>query len=703
MAVSVVIVNYNAGDAILECIESIFNQAFEAPIEVIVVDNDSSDRSVEEIILRWPHVQMIRNEQNVGFGTAANIGIKAATFEYILLANPDTRLTTNALHELYAHLSENENAWLSTCKIVNDDGSVKPSYSDVPSMLHSFVVATGITSVLRGLDWTSGLLKLPKKLQHNSISRRQARDDIIQVPASLGALMFFKKSRLAQVGCFTEDYFMYWEDVDLSLKIRKAGGKIYYNGKATVFHHGGSFDSGVSSRQAMRFMVTQYYKSERIFWKKHFTASTARRVNVLLSVGLVVRKLFHTLLPFQYKRHVPLPEKETKMKRNKNKILTIAFKYYYQDPRIQRQLKALVAAGYEVDFICPHDKHVVYPEIDKLNFIKIHVKKKRSSKIRYIFEYASFFVLTTIKCTFYDMQKKYGLIQIFVMPELLAFCVAIPRLFGAKILMDWEDPAFEVYLSKFQQKAGLLGHLLRVIERLSIKMVHKIITPNQGFLRTFVARGCPREKIKIITNSPESEIFDPDKVKNGQKKNGHFTILYSGTITKRHGLDIAFQALKLLREKSDAYQMVVVGDGEFWPNARQVAQELDVLSNVNYLGRVPLETIPKLIVESDVGIISNRNEPFTRINFPTRILEHAVMGKPVVAPKLPGILDYVNDQAVSLYEPENAQDMARAIEQLRDPQRQQQLIVNARKIYDNLTWDLMRERYLYLVRKMIEG
>ncbi len=392
------------------------------------------------------------------------------------------------------------------------------------------------------------------------------------------------------------------------------------------------------------------------------------------------------------------------MKRNKKNILAFAFKYYYQDPRIQRQLKALVTAGYHVDYICPHDENVIYPEIDNLNFIKINVQKKRSTKIRYIFEYISFFFLTTLHIIKNDVRKKYGLIQVFVMPELLAFCVAIPRLFGAKVLMDWEDPAYEVYLSKFNNKEGMLGRLLKWIERQSIKMVDYIITPNESFLRTFVERGCPREKIDIITNSPESDIFDPTTVPMPVNGNGKFTLLYSGTITKRHGLDIAFRALSLLNIGTDFYRMTVVGDGEFWDEARQVAEAEGVLPHVDYRGRVPLETIPKLIVQSNAGIISNRNEPFTRINFPTRILEHAVMGVPMVAPKLPGILDYVDENAVCLYEPENPYDMARTIKELSsDPDRKQKLVENAREIYKSLTWDRMKERYLHIVKEMIEN
>ncbi|MBN1482180.1 glycosyltransferase family 4 protein [candidate division KSB1 bacterium] len=392
------------------------------------------------------------------------------------------------------------------------------------------------------------------------------------------------------------------------------------------------------------------------------------------------------------------------MKRNPKSVLAIAFKYYYQDPRIQRQLKALVQDGYVVDFICPHDEHVVYPNIKNLHFIKINVKKKRASKLRYMFEYLSFFTLTTLKCIILDFKKKYGLIQIFVMPELLAFCVAIPRLFGVRVLMDWEDPAYEVYLSKFQNKKSLFSFFLQVIERYAIKMVDEIITPNEGFVRAFVARGCPREKLNIITNSPESDIFDPQKVNVFKSQNGQYTILYTGTITKRQGLDIAFRALRNLKDKSNRFRMVVVGDGEFWPEAQRVALDLDVYDHVNYLGRVPLETIPKLILESDVGLIPNRNEPFTRINFPTRILEHAAMRVPIAAPELPGILDYVDDSSVCLFEPENAEAMANAIFELsRNPVKQQQLTENAYKIYQQMTWERMKEEYLQIVKNVIAG
>lgn len=308
MCVSVVIVNYNAGQAILECIESIYDQSFEDSVEIIVVDNGSNDGSIDAITKRWSEIRVMRNGQNLGFGKAANIGIKNTTFNNILLANPDTKLAKNTLQELYSFLISNDKVWLCTCKIMNDDGSLKPSYSGEPSRLHSFLVATGLTSVIRGLQVTSRFLKFIGMSQFYFIARRQERDDIFEVPVSLGALMFFKKDRIAKVDFFTEDYFMYWEDVDLCLKIRKAGGKIFYNGKTSVAHQGGTFESGISSRQAVRLMVTHYYKSERLFWQNNLDIAAARKTILLLKIGLYIRRFLHMILPTRHKLLIPLPE-----------------------------------------------------------------------------------------------------------------------------------------------------------------------------------------------------------------------------------------------------------------------------------------------------------------------------------------------------------------------------------------------------------
>ncbi len=376
-----------------------------------------------------------------------------------------------------------------------------------------------------------------------------------------------------------------------------------------------------------------------------------------------------------------------------NRILFIMFKYFNQDPRPQREAAALIDQGFLVDVIClsPSDAENKYENSERLRFFTVPVHKKRKNQLRYLYEYTALLGCTFSVAAWLYFRNRYKMVQIFVMPEILMFSGVIPKLLGARLLMDWEDPSFELYLTKFKTRYDFIFlALIRLIEKLSVALADKIITPNEGFKQAFSGRGFRSEKIDIVMNSPDRRIFDKVAEQVGSSEKRRFTVLYNGTILMRHGLDVAIRAFKIVTEKIPDARMVIIGDGEsdYVNQCRAIAEQENIAGKIDWRGFVNIDQIPDIIRQSSVVVIPNRKTEFTVINFPQRILECGYLRVPLVVSRLPGIEYYMNDESICFFEPENYKNLAEKIISLHtSPLQRQTLIENAFQLCKNLTWE----------------
>ncbi|HID63003.1 MAG TPA: glycosyltransferase family 2 protein [Anaerolineae bacterium] len=249
---SVIIVSWNTRDLLRDCLRSL--QAHKPnPAEVIVIDNASSDGSPDMVAREFPDVRLIRNTKNVGFARANNQGIKVSHGQYIALLNSDIRTTAGALKTLVAFMAETPAAGACGPCLLQPDGHPQPyAFGKDPTLL--YLLHRGLQQVLfrRYLhDW--------------------ATDAVQEVDWISGACLMVRREVIDQVGLLDEHFFMYFEDNDWCLRIRKAGWKVYYNPHAEIIHLGGqSLVQNPAAQEA-------YYQSLHYFYAKHYG-----QLNVLL-------------------------------------------------------------------------------------------------------------------------------------------------------------------------------------------------------------------------------------------------------------------------------------------------------------------------------------------------------------------------------------------------------------------------------------
>lgn len=227
--VAIIIVSYNSEDHIGDCLESVFAQRAEVKQQVIVVDNDSKDGTVELIKSRFPEVELILPGKNLGFAKGVNLGASHADAEFVLLLNPDTEILNHAVDEVVNFARNKPSHGLYGGRTLQPDGSLEPSSCwGEPTLYSMALFAFGLTTLFPKNRW----------LDPESLGDWQ-RDTVREVGVVTGCFLLAPKATWDELGGLDESYFMYGEDVDLAMRARKAGYRPVICPTAELIHEGG--------------------------------------------------------------------------------------------------------------------------------------------------------------------------------------------------------------------------------------------------------------------------------------------------------------------------------------------------------------------------------------------------------------------------------------------------------------------------------
>lgn len=284
---SVIIVNYNTGDYLRHCLESLSPACSHLTSEVIVVDNASTDGS-ERAVTQFSGVTLIKNSRNVGFAKANNIGIKKTRGEYVLLLNPDTGIEENTLKVMVDFMREHPESGAATCKVVLANGEIDwASHRGFPTPWASATYFLRLSKL-----FPKSLFFAKYHLTYKNL------DQIHEIDSPSGAFYLVPRKVINKVGRLDEDYFMYGEDLDLSFRVKKAGFKIYYNPEVKIIHYKG-IASGIKEHSkdlsaanlTSRIKATEsFYDTMWTFYQKHYQNKYPKLVGWLVRIGITFLK-----------------------------------------------------------------------------------------------------------------------------------------------------------------------------------------------------------------------------------------------------------------------------------------------------------------------------------------------------------------------------------------------------------------------------
>jgi len=388
----------------------------------------------------------------------------------------------------------------------------------------------------------------------------------------------------------------------------------------------------------------------------------------------------------------------------------LLYSYYPSDPRPRRAAEAMVASGMTVDLFCLSESEREPREewCQGVRVFRLPMKHRRDSKWTYLRQYARFLVASFWFLARRGLVRRYDVVHVHNMPDVLVFSALIPKLRGTRVMLDLHDPMPELMMTIFGSRERSLGiWLLKRLEKWSTRFADAVLTVNETCKKIFAARSCPAGKIHVVMNSPDEKIFrlrEPPAPSPSPGANGRpFVVMYHGSLVHRHGLDLAVAALGRVRPSIPGAELRIYGQPTpYLADVMKSVQAGGLSGAIHYLGPQKLEQIVTAIGECDVGIIPNRRSIFTEINTPTRIFEYLSQGKPVVAPRAPGILDYFGPDDLIYFELGNADDLAAKIEQVfRDPAAAGRTVRRGQRIYQDHSWSSERNRFEQLVTTMV--
>lgn len=276
MDLSISIVSWNTKDYLKNCLKSIFENTKRIEFEAFVVDNDSSDGSVEMLKEDFPHVSLIRNEKNLGFAGANNLAIRRAKGRNVVIMNSDIFVLPEALKKMVDFLDEHKEAGAVGCKLLSPDEKLNPAFVDRdPNLLDAFLDRILFIHSLKLFLIRKGLLQ---KIMVQKYSK------ICEVDFAGGSCLMVKRKAIERIGLMDEDFFMYTEDADWCYRIRKAGWKVYSFPEARVVHY-----EDQSAKQCNQKMYVQRYLSEFLFYRKHYPFWKGQIYRLIALNGLFIR------------------------------------------------------------------------------------------------------------------------------------------------------------------------------------------------------------------------------------------------------------------------------------------------------------------------------------------------------------------------------------------------------------------------------
>jgi len=280
---SILIVNYNSGEMLTDCLESVFNTVKTEPLEVIVVDNDSQDGSAGDAKKKYPEVRYIENSFNNWFTGGTNQAIEVSRGEYLLCLNPDTVCHENAIDELVNFLDRIPDAGLAAPRLLNGDGSLQPSCRKF--LKSRYLLLRHI------LPWR----RLPGSWRRKAVLEYWDHDETIQPDWIIGACIMVRRETIEDIGLKDEGFPMFHEETDWCYRMKKADWGIWFVHTAAITHFG--------SQSAVKYwggdLILEFYKGKHRFIRKHFGLLPLLLHRFLLTgllflrlTGVLVRRVF---------------------------------------------------------------------------------------------------------------------------------------------------------------------------------------------------------------------------------------------------------------------------------------------------------------------------------------------------------------------------------------------------------------------------
>lgn len=388
------------------------------------------------------------------------------------------------------------------------------------------------------------------------------------------------------------------------------------------------------------------------------------------------------------------------------RIAMIGHTLYASDPRVRRQAEALAARGDEVTVYTLRSGDGV-PASRLLDGVRVRELPQRQYRGDrpgvYILGYLLFTLLAFVIVGADHLRRRYDLVHVHNMPDLLVLAALVPRLTGTPVLLDVHDLMPELYQEKFHVGPGHpMIRLLRVQERLGAAFASRVLTVTHPARDALVGHGIPAEKVDVVLNVPDPRRF-ADLGANAPADGAEFRIVCHGTIVERLGLDVAIRACAEAVDILPGLRLDIIGAGDHLPALHRLAGELRLGDVVSFTDAfLPVETLRDRLARAHAAVVPGRFAVYGRVALPTKLLEYAALGIPTLAADHACVRHYFDETQTVFFEPDDARALARAIVALHaDPARRAGVAAAAKRFFEVYEWDTHKSVYFATIDRLI--
>jgi glycosyltransferase involved in cell wall biosynthesis len=343
------------------------------------------------------------------------------------------------------------------------------------------------------------------------------------------------------------------------------------------------------------------------------------------------------------------------------RVCHIAYSFYENDNRVIRYAEAVAEQRGDVEVIAL--RRPSQPRSGESRGVRILRLQQRSVTERtrwgYLLKLLWFLVQATMVVSLRHIRKRYDIVHVHNIPDFLVFAAVVPKMFGARIILDIHDIVPELYAGKFlSADRSLIVRALLLVEQVSCRFADHVIVSNHLWADRLTGRSVPPSKCTTILNYPDLSRFTP---KGSKRDDDKFIALYPGTLNHHQGLDIAVRALAMLRERIPTAELHIYGEGPERPGLLRLAQQCGVGDRVIMNDRVALDDISQVMAQADVGVVPKRADGFGNEAFSTKTLEFMACEVPVIVARTRVDAHYFDDSLVRFFAPGDAGALATAL------------------------------------------
>jgi glycosyltransferase involved in cell wall biosynthesis len=384
------------------------------------------------------------------------------------------------------------------------------------------------------------------------------------------------------------------------------------------------------------------------------------------------------------------------------KVCMVAYSFYEKDNRVRRYAETLAKRGDRVDVLSIRGEG--QPSVETLDGVRVYRIQRRvvseKGKFSYLAKLLLFFFRSFAFLTWKHLREHYDLVHVHSIPDFEVFAALVPKLTGAKIILDLHDLVPEFYVSKFKSPPGSpVFKILVGIERMSTSFADHVIAANHIWLQRLFDRSVRRENCTVILNYPDTDIFH---FRGRTRNDGKFLIAYPGSLNYHQGVDIAVRAFGMIASQAPQAEFHIYGSGEQFDVLAALIEKLNLQGRVMLKGTRSLEEIAGIMENCDLGVVAKRSDCFGNEAFSTKIFEFMSLDVPVIVPNTTIDTYYFNDSVVRFFQANDDQSLAQAmLEMIRNPQARREIVRNAHEFIQGYTWDKNRSIYLSLVDSLV--